>query len=223
MERERGKLLTQERSLSNLPSLHGVSIWIACLVVLCLGRWFQPPVSACGYHDPTTVRKGVLNWIYPNSLYVTGAIWRAQQEGKLPPPDTARITARGKRRQILDAMAYQKAERAIRALGAELGETTPDGRVGKFSIVLVETVLWTRFRLSSKHKLVAVDVGGPSDGDLVVVTGEPALFAMRNRTLPLSTAVESGFVRLYGRPEQVDDFLKTYGALGSPPTSNNFR
>lgn len=161
----------------------------------------------------------MLNWIYPNSLDVTGAIWRAQQEGLLPPPDTSRITARGKRREILDAMAFQKTERTIRALGAELGNMTPDGQVGRFSFVLVETALWTQFTVSTKHKLVAVNVGSPRDDDLVVVTGEVALFAMGRGALSLSTAVESGFVKLYGPPEQITHFLEMYGAIGGPTSS----
>ena len=39
---------------------------------------------ACGYHNPSDVARGVMNFAYPKSLYVRTAVWQAQNSGLLP-------------------------------------------------------------------------------------------------------------------------------------------
>src|SRR5688572_5376167 len=39
---------------------------------------------ACGYHDPVDVARGLLNWAYPDSLHVMGAISREVAGRRLP-------------------------------------------------------------------------------------------------------------------------------------------
>ena len=59
--------------------------------VLCLalaaGLMASGPASEalrCGYDDPQSVSRGVLNWIYPDSLHVIGAISREVAARRLP-------------------------------------------------------------------------------------------------------------------------------------------
>lgn len=172
---------------------------------------------ACGYHDPTMLAVGALNWRYPESLHVTGAIWEAQKAGALPMPDKERIVARGKTRELLETVAYQKTRRAIRALDAAVQKLNADQKLTPFSLVLVETALWSNFRNGSAYQPVAVDVVGPGEGDLVVVSGEVAILAIQSGNLSLSTAVETGLVKLYGEPEQIREFQKLYGVIGEEP------
>lgn len=188
-----------------------------CLLLVFLVCWTQRPAAACGYHNPRDLAVAGLNWIYPESLHVRGAIWAAQQDGSLPPLDKERITAWGERRQELEAMAYQKTVSIIRALGRAMKERTPEDRVENFSLVLAETALWSQFTVTSRHDLVAIDVGSAADDDLVIVTDEAALYAIGAGSLSLSDAVASGMMKLYGREEQENSFLKLFGSIGGSP------
>jgi len=42
-----------------------------------------PAAHACGYHDPSSVNLGMLNWSYPDALYVRTAVWMSQRDGAL--------------------------------------------------------------------------------------------------------------------------------------------
>lgn len=178
------------------------------LLVLALLCWAQLPVAACGYHDSPeaskNVQKGILNWVYPNSLHVRWPIWQAQVEGQLPSDDT---------------LSFQKTWRALKVLSRRFGTLTPADRLERFSMVLVENVLWSQFTVAGSQSLVAIDVAGPIVGQLVVVTDEPVLYALAKDSLSLSLAIESGLVKLYGQPDQIDSFLELYGEIGGQKLS----
>ena len=173
------------------------------LVFALLLCWARLPVAACGYHDSPearkNVQKGMLNWVYPNSLHVHWPIWQAQAEGKLPSADT---------------LSFQETERVLKVLSSRFGKLTPADRLERFSMVLVETVLWSQFTVAGSQCEVAIDVEDPIIGQLVVVTDEPVLYALEKDSLALSVALESGLVKLYGQPEQVSNFLDLYGTVG---------
>jgi hypothetical protein len=185
-----------------------------CLLIVLLVFFAHSAVQACGYHQ-ATVRIGILNWFYPNSLHVTGAIWKAQQAGELPWPDTERMMATGPYRKALDAAAFGKIQQALRNLGAAMGQMTPGDHTERFSLVLVEQALWSRFTLGRTWQGVVIDAGGPGDVGLVVVTGEPVIHAMVRGDLALSAAVGSGMVKLYGDTGLIDQFLSTFGGIGN--------
>ena len=141
-----------------------------------------------------------MNWIYPNSLHVRSAIWQAQAQGKLP---------------AYEAVTYQETERVLKVLGSRFSKLNTDDQAQGFSVVLVETVLWSQFNpRGSEHKM-AIDTDGPIVGDLVVVTDEPVLYAVETEELSLSMAVESGLMKLYGDSEQINNFLNVYGVIGA--------
>jgi hypothetical protein len=170
---------------------------LLAFVLLCSARI---PVLACGYHEGSpAARQGALNWVYPNSLHVRGAIWQAQAAGEVP---------------TADAASFQKTERVLQSLSVRLGKLTPADRLERFSVVLVETVLWSQFTLTGSQSKVDVDVDGPLAGHLVVVTDDPVLYALEKGMLTLSMAVNSGLVKLYGQQEQVSNFLELYGTVG---------
>ena len=185
-----------------------------CLFAVCLILSLHAAGWACGYHDPASIRVGLLNWFYPESLHVNGAIWRAQQAGKLPPPDTERLLATGAYRKELDAAAFEKTKRALHRLGVRMSREATMGRTEQFSLVLVENGLWSWFSISRMQQTVAVDVNGPGISELVVVTDDPVVHAMAWGDLPLSEAVEAGLLKLYGDPERIDQFVTTYAGVG---------
>jgi len=173
------------------------------LLVFALLCWAQLPATACGYHDTPEERKnlhrGLLNWVYPNALHVRAPIWQAQDEGQLPQAD---------------AVSLQETVRVLRALSDRFSKMTPADRLEQFSMVLVESVLWSQFTVASSQSEVAIDVEGPVPGQLVVVTDEPVLYALEKNSLSLSLAVDSGLVKLYGQPEQIDNFLELFSSFG---------
>ena len=188
---------------------------MAALAISCC---IELSASACGYHDPQQVRIGSLNWIYPNSLHVNGAIDDAQREGILPSDDDfERISARGPYREQLDALAFQKTVRALRQLGKILQTRGGDG----FSMVLVETALWSTFPPAGSGQSVQIDVESLRKDDLVLVTGEPVVLALIQGDITLSEAYKSGFVKLYGTQEQISRFFATYGEADPQPGINN--
>ena len=56
---------------------------IAFTAGLCV---IAPAVVACGLEDPSSIsmRRGMLNMAYPESLHVGTAVWQAQLAGRLP-------------------------------------------------------------------------------------------------------------------------------------------
>jgi hypothetical protein len=63
---------------------------------------------SCGYHDPVDLARGMLNWVYPNSLYVRTAVWQAEDAGILP----KRASEPSK-----DLFAYHRIAIAMRSFG----------------------------------------------------------------------------------------------------------
>lgn len=196
---------------SFVPTIQRIGRMLLCMVLCSVP---SASVLACGYHDPDSLKIGPLNWFYPDSLHVTGAIQTAQRHGRLPGPDIERLLATGAQRRSLDAAAFRQTEQSLHRLGAWIGDRTADADTEQFALVLVETGLWTRFSISRLHQKVSVDMDGPGAGELVVVTGVPVLHALVRGSITLSGALESGLVKLYGEPEQIDGFVGAYGTLG---------
>ncbi len=106
---------------------------------------------ACGFHDATSVQRGVLNFLYPDALHVSGATWALQQAGRLPMPDRRRLSARGEERAKLDAAAYWKARAALTSLGTEMQARQTAPHVA--ALVLVGPMLWMRYETTDRDRI----------------------------------------------------------------------
>jgi hypothetical protein len=148
---------------------------------------------ACGFEDPNsaTVQRGILNWTYPNALYVQGALTQAHLNRiiELPTAPAAQ--------DLFGSRLRQTAE-MLKRFGAEL--QLDGARDFAFSLVLIEPMLWTRYTVSGGAVGTSVHVKGPEVGDLVVVSAEAALKEMVARRLTFQRAEELGLVRFYGDP-----------------------
>ena len=142
---------------------------------------------ACGYHDPSTVARGVMNLAFPRSLYVRTAVWQAQRSGVLPPRSS---------RPAKDLFAYQRAVANVQELGSRLAATRDESV--PFAVVLLDSMLWTRFVPSPAGYGVTVHVKGPETGDAVLVTEAGVINALIDGTLDISAAEAHGLFRLYG-------------------------
>jgi hypothetical protein len=163
---------------------------------------------ACGYHDPQTASRGLLNWIYPDSLHVIGAISREVATRRLPLSnfDRTGVDLFGRR--------YRATKMALDRFGEMLRATSP-GPSQPISLVLVEPMLWTRFEPSGDGLHAKVHVSGAESGDLVLVSGEAVLGEIAARRLSFGDAVERGTVRLYGTEPQIAEFVLTFGQVGA--------
>jgi hypothetical protein len=158
---------------------------------LALGLcWGTPAALACGYHDPATIALGLLNWTYPNALYLRTAAWQAKDAGVLPP--------RWKGLQK-DLFAFHRAAAAMQDFGRRI-LTQPLAGVSaqSFSVVLLESQLWTGFARGENGITVDVHADGPRQGDVVVVTDIKVVRAMLDDALPFAAAEAHGLLRFYG-------------------------
>lgn len=168
----------------------GVSLQGAKLVVVLVAAGLVCGGSAalaCGYHNPSDVARGAMNFAYPKSLYVRTAVWQAQARGVLPPRPL---------RAAKDLFAYQRMAAGLRKLGEDLGPA-PGPDFG-FTIVLLDSLLWTRYAAAGGGFGVAVHVNGPSKDDAVLVTESDVIRALNAGLIGFGVAEAHGLIRLYG-------------------------
>ncbi|MEM7193218.1 MAG: hypothetical protein AAF405_10240 [Pseudomonadota bacterium] len=151
------------------------------------------PVLACGYHNPIDVARGAMNFVYPKSLYVRTAVWQAQGSGVLPPRQ---------KRPAKDLFAYHRTTAALRAWGRALGPAPDQG--SSFSIVLLDTMLWSRYEFREGGLDAAIHVTGPAADETVLVTESAVIFALNDGTIDYNAAEARGLIRLYGPKDQME-------------------
>lgn len=163
---------------------------------------------ACGYHDDVSMARGLLNWVYPDALYVLGAISTAVAERRLPPPNplTAGLDPFGSGYR----MTVKPLERFAEALSAAAERPAPFS----YSLVLVEPMLWTRFEAHLGELRTQIHVSGPQPGDLVLISGRAVIAEIANGRMDMGVAHRLGLVRMYGSEEQKAQFLATYQHVG---------
>jgi hypothetical protein len=174
------------------------------LVLGIIMLWPPSGALACGYHGDISLARGLLNWVYPDALHVVGAISAAVAERRLPAPATM---GRG-------LLGYHGIVRSLERHGQQLdtfsSETTPP----TVSLVLIESMLWTRFFSESGGLRMHAHVSGPQVGDLVMISGEDIIREIANNRLSVGEAYRYKLLRLYGTEEQIALFLNLYHQIG---------
>lgn len=150
------------------------------------------PVWACGFENPSAadLERGLLNWTFPNALYVTTAVWQAENSGILPP----RTSKGGK-----GLTAYHRTATALEELALRIsqnGGATADAP--PLSIVLIETVLWTHLDHGPQGYTANVHRDGPAPGDVVIVTEGSVIEALVDARVTAKAAEDAGLLRYYG-------------------------
>ncbi|WP_156323328.1 hypothetical protein [Bosea sp. AAP35] len=148
--------------------------------------------SACGFEDPkgADTARGAINWIYPDALHVTSAVWRAQLEGVIrrdERPEAVRALL-GYRRTAADLVKLR--DRLVVAMDGEAGPS--------LSILLIGPMLWTRFAPAQDGLSMAMHVDGAQASDIVIVTDEPVVTALASGQITPLAARQKGLLRLYG-------------------------
>lgn len=160
--------------------------------------------SACGFEDPkgADAARGALNWIYPDAMHVTSAVWRAQLEGTI---------LRDERPEAAKALlGYRRAAADLSKLRDRLVLVMDGEAVPNLSILLIGPMLWTRFAPAEAGMSMVVHVDGPQTADIVIVTDEPVVAALASGRITPLAARQQGLLRFYGAPEgrgRISDWL----------------
>lgn len=170
----------------------GALIWLVSLISA------STAALSCGFEDPKSAAaaRGTLNWAYPNALYVTSAVWRAQLDG---------LITRDERPAAVKALlGYQKAAETLVMLGEKFSSASDVNDAPGISLVLIGPMLWTRFEPTDTGVHVSVHVDGPHRGDVVVITDEPVIVALTEGRITPRVALDLGLMRLYGPAQTVE-------------------
>jgi hypothetical protein len=161
------------------------------------------PAGACGYHG---LIGDSFSASYPGSIDVAIALRTALDRNQLKTAPA-----------VPPLMALVRSTRWLEDFGRWAGQhaaTAPD-----FAVLLVEPGLWTRYRKQGSGFAMESHVATPSTGDVVLITGEPALQALVERRLSLADALKTGVVRIEGAPEAVTRLQQTLTAAFSAEPS----
>lgn len=171
---------------------------------------------SCGYEDPNgaDVARGFLNWSYPNALYVTSAVWRAQSDGVIPANESVPNV------KVLLGYDYRQSVNKLDVLRAGLIVAAGRQSTPVFSMVLIGPMLWTRFEGIGTALTMTPHVNGPSKGDVVVITDEPVVAALIDKRVTPQVARELGLIRFYGPLEAVQEMTSWLDRLGAEEAAN---
>jgi len=161
------------------------------------------PAGACGYHG---LIGDAFSASYPGSIDVAIALRSALDRNQLKAAPA-----------VPPLMGLVRSTRWLEDFGRWAGQSAtgaPD-----FAVLLVEPGLWTRYRKQGSGFAMESHVAMPSTGDVVLITGEPALQALVERRLTLAGALKTVVVRIEGAPEAVARLQQTLAAAFSaePP------
>lgn len=163
---------------------------VASIAIGALGATASALASACGYH----VAIGGVSVAHPSSIPVAVAIHAAVSEGRLAP--------------LADApspLALIRANGAMRNFAVALQSDTSD--LPPVALVLVEAHLWGRVVPGAGPMSWQAHADGPASGDVIVVTGEPALAALLDGRLRWDAAIASGLVVVAGPAQARTDVV----------------
>jgi hypothetical protein len=152
---------------------------ILCGVVAAVLMSAAPPdARACGYHG---ILGDGFSAQYPGSINVAIALREAADEGL--------IDAQSLKQRSADLLAYHRAVRRLQHLRDAFVQSEAGHKL-TFSLLLVESGLWSRYASDGQDVSLAVHIDRPQDGEAVVMTGEAVLVAIEAGTLSWRDALQ---------------------------------
>jgi len=132
---------------------------------------------ACGYHATLPD----LAAAHPRSVEVAIAVHDAHGRGELRALDP-----------MPPALAYLRAARMLRDFQSLVPSLAAQG--GSVTLLLVDSGLWTRYRVSASGVETSVHVSGPDAGEPVIVTSEAVMRAVLDGVLQAPRAAKLGLL-----------------------------
>ena len=158
--------------------------------LLCLSA--PPAAFACGFHPALEVQ---LESMYSGSLAVAVALRKAADNGVI---DAAALEAPSKGTALYaDTVHHLQAFRKALAVSPATAELPEN-----FSLGYVESQLWTRISQSDGKTHIDIHTDGPTEGEAVVLTGEPVLIDVLAGRLSVDRALADGMILIDGNERE---------------------
>jgi hypothetical protein len=170
---------TVERSATRLAC-------IAASVGIALAT--SSPTSACGFHGAMGDN---FSLAHPRSMEVAFATLDAVGDGIIAAPIAPDEAGR---------QGYWRAQDRIRRFESRLPVSTSLAQGGGISILLVDSLLWSRFAVVDGRYALQPHTDGPPSGDAVIVTSEPAVAAILEGGLTVADAFARKLLVVDGLP-----------------------
>lgn len=161
-------------------TLAGLAVTAALLAIPAAG-------VACGFHGG--LGDG-FSAMHPKSMTVAFAISDAVDAKLLD----RRIVAP----KLVDMLGLHRATQRLERLRAELQSKAPDTAVPVFSLLLIESGLWSRYTADGGALRLVVHTEAPPAGEAVVVTGDAVLAAIVTGRLTVDDALRRGLIAVDG-------------------------
>jgi hypothetical protein len=190
---------------------------IAALALAAVLGAAAAPAAACGYHGGSGLGLGMLNLAFPDALHVRTAVWMAQQDGTLARPAASPEAPDEASARLLAMLRYRETVQSLDALRARLERARDGAPAPSFSMVLIGSLLWTRYDASAAQVAMSAHVDGPRRDDVVLVTDAPVVAALVDGRLSPAAARERGLIRLYGPADATHDVAALVERAGNAP------
>lgn len=135
-------------------------------------------VRACGFHG---LLGSGFSAQYPGSIDVAIALREAADIGVIDPASLEPKKA--------DLFAYHRAVQRLQKLSGILANNDI-AQTPTFSLLLVESALWSRYATDNGKTSVAVHTEGPTAGEAVILTGEAVIAALEAGKLSWREAIQ---------------------------------
>jgi hypothetical protein len=162
--------------------LAGAAVAAALLILPATGM-------SCGYHG--MLGNGFSSQ-HPRSIHVALALRDAADAGVL---DLNQLKPK-----LADMLALSRAARRLEHLRSSLQRLLYATPVPSFSLLLVESGMWSDFMAESGAMRLKVHADGPMPDRAVVITGDAVLAAIASGRLSSHEALRSGLVVVDGPP-----------------------
>ena len=139
-------------------------------------------VRACGFHG---LLGSGFSAQYPGSIDVAIALREAADTGVIDPASIQPKKA--------DLFAYHRAVQRLQKL-RDLMADNDVAKIPTFSLLLVESALWSRYARDDEKISVAVHTNGPRSGEAVVLTGEAVIAAIENGKMSWKQAIARNLI-----------------------------
>jgi hypothetical protein len=157
---------------------------------------------ACGFENPALIQKGMLNWIYPKSLYVDTAVWQAQQAGLLPREETL-----AEKKSLLVNPGYSRAVRTLKGYAGGIGAGN-GSEAGSVAIMFFEAMFYARISFGPEGVGLDPHIAGPGKDEPLLITHRVVMEAIRTGKLGLDDAIAMGLIRTYGDQSRIDQAVE---------------
>lgn len=161
--------------------------WKPLAVAIALIASCTTPGWPCGYHG--FLGDG-FSALHARSITVAVAIRAAADENLL---DSEIVTPK-----VIDLLALNKANLRLYRLRSAL-QSGPHSTQTPFSVLLVESGMWSRYLPDGSELKLAVHTSGPLPGDEVMVTGNAVLAAIEKGRISVQDAIRRGLIVIDGQ------------------------